>query len=228
MIEKLYTCKYCGAKFAKEKTLTVHMCEQKRRFTQKDERRVQLGYQTFVRFYELCQKSSKPKTYEDFCKSPYYTAFVKFGSFMVNTNPIYPERFLEFVVKSGIKLDHWCRDELYDTYIKELLKIEPADGAIQRSVKTMMDWADNNEAEWNHYFSYCNLNRATHDIKEGKISPWILLNSKAAKDMMQNMSDEQLNIIGPVLDPKYWMIRFKKLPADVELVKEVIKEGNIS
>jgi hypothetical protein len=24
------------------------------------------------------------------------------------------------------------------------------------------------------------------------------------------------------------MIRFKKLPADVELVKEVIKEGNIS
>ena len=62
MIEKLYTCKYCGAKFAKEKTLTVHMCEQKRRFTQKDERRVQLGYQTFVRFYELCQKSSKPKT----------------------------------------------------------------------------------------------------------------------------------------------------------------------
>ena len=43
MIEKLYTCKYCGAKSPKEKTLTVHMCEQKRRFTQKDERRVQLG-----------------------------------------------------------------------------------------------------------------------------------------------------------------------------------------
>ena len=76
MIEKLYTCKYCGAKFAKEKTLTVHMCEQKRRFTQKDERRVQLGYQTFVRFYELCQKSSKPKTYEDFCKSPYYLSLI--------------------------------------------------------------------------------------------------------------------------------------------------------
>ena len=53
MIEKLYTCQYCNAKFTKEKTLAVHMCEQKRRFLQKDERRVQLGYQTFVRFYEL-------------------------------------------------------------------------------------------------------------------------------------------------------------------------------
>ena len=59
MIEKLYTCQYCNAKFTKEKTLAVHMCEQKRRFLQKDERRVQLGYQTFVRFYELCQKASK-------------------------------------------------------------------------------------------------------------------------------------------------------------------------
>ena len=204
------------------------MCEPKRRHLQKGEKWVQNGFIVFCRFYQIHQKNTKPKTYDQFCDSAYYNAFVKFGSFMVNTNPIYPERFLEFVVKSGIKLDHWCRDELYDTYIKELLKIEPADGAIQRSVKTMMDWADNNEAEWNHYFSYCNLNRATHDIKEGKISPWILLNSKAAKDMMQNMSDEQLNIIGPVLDPKYWMIRFKKLPADVELVKEVIKEGNIS
>tara|TARA_B110000977_G_C10733486_1_gene360021 strand:- start:171 stop:614 length:444 start_codon:yes stop_codon:yes gene_type:complete len=147
---------------------------------------------------------------------------------MVNTNPIYPERFLDFVVKSGVKLDHWCRDAMYDTYVEELLKIEPADGAIQRSIQAMMDWADNNDAEWNHYFSYCNMNRATHDIKEGKISPWILLNSKAAKNMMQSMTDEQLNIIGPVVNPQFWMSRFKRLPADVELVREVIKEGNIS
>ena len=116
MIEKLYSCKYCNAKFAKEKTLTVHMCEQKRRFTQKDERRVQLGYQTFVRFYELCQKSSKPKSYEDFCKSPYYTAFVKFGSFISNVKPLYPHKYIDYVVTSGVKLDHWCREEMYQKY----------------------------------------------------------------------------------------------------------------
>ena len=48
MIEKLHSCKHCNAKFTREKTLAVHMCEQKRRFLQKDERRVQLGYQTFI------------------------------------------------------------------------------------------------------------------------------------------------------------------------------------
>ena len=193
----------------------------------KNERHVQAGLLTFQRFYELAQRGSSPKTFNDFASSSFYNAMVKFGSFLVNTAPIYPERFIDFVVKSGVKLDHWCRDELYDTYISELIKIEPADGAIQRTIKTMMEWSDVNSAPWEHYFQYVNLNRATHDIKEGLISPWLVLNSKSGKEMLKRMNDEQLDIVGPIIDPNYWSRRFKSLPADVELVKDVIKEAKI-
>ena len=226
-MELNFKCEYCGKLFAKEKTLFVHVCEQKRRHLSKDEKHVQAGLLTFQRFYEIAQKGKSQKTFDDFANSPYYTAFVKFGSFLVNTAPIYPERFIDYVIKSGIKLDHWCRDELYDSYIQELIKIEPADGAIQRSIKTMMDWGDANNAPWEHYFQYVNLNRATHDIKEGLISPWLVLNTKSGKEMLKRMNDEQLEIIGLVIDPQFWMRRFKSLPADVELVKDVIKEAKI-
>ena len=222
-----FKCEHCEKLFAKEKTLVVHICEQKRRHLSKNEKHVQMGLLTFQRFYELTQKAKQPKTFEEFASSSFYTAFVKFGSFMVNTAPIYPERFIDFVVKSGVKLDHWCRDELYDKYISELIKIEPADGAVQRTIQSMMNWADNNSAPWEHYFAYVNLNRATHDIKEGLISPWILLNTKAGKEMLQRMNDEQLEIVGPVIDPQFWMRRFKSLPADIELIKDVIKEAKI-
>ena len=223
-----YKCNYCDKEFTKEKTLSVHVCEQKRRHMSKTEKHVQLALLAYNRFYEISQKNSAKKTFDDFASSPYYNAFVKFGSFLSNTAPIFPERFIDFVIKSGVKLDHWCRDELYDTYVSELIKIEPADGAIQRTVQTMMDWADDKEASWNHYFSYANLNRITHDIKEGKISPWVLLNCKAGKEMLQKMNDEQLEIVSPVIDPQFWMRRFKTLPADVELVKDVIKEAKIT
>jgi uroporphyrinogen-III decarboxylase len=126
-----------------------------------------------------------------------------------------------------VKLDHWCRDELYDSYIRELIKIEPADGAIQRTIKTMMDWADSNSASWEHYFQYVNLNRATHDIKEGLISPWLVLNTKSGKELLKRMNDEQLEIVGPIVDPQFWIRRFKSLPADVELIKDVVKEARI-
>ena len=226
-MELNFKCEYCGKLFAKEKTLFVHICEQKRRHLSKDEKHVQMGLLTFQRFYELTQKAKNKKTFDEFTSSPYYTAFVKFGSFMVNTAPIYPERFIDFVIKSGIKLDHWCRDELYDQYISDLIKIEPADGAIQRTLQTMMDWGDKNNAPWEHYFQYVNLNRATHDIKEGLISPWLVLNTKSGKEMLQRMNDEQLEIVGAVIDPQYWMRRFKSLPADVELVKDLIREAKI-
>jgi len=222
-----FKCEHCGKLFAKEKTLVVHICEQKRRHLSKGEKHVQMGLLTFQRFYELTQKASKAKTFDEFASSSFYTAFVKFGSFMVNTAPIYPERFIDFVIKSGVKLDHWCRDELYDKYIAELIKIEPADGAIQRSIQTMMDWGETNKAQWEHYFAYVNLNRATHDIKEGLVSPWIILNSKAGKEMLQKMSDEQIAIVWSVVDPQFWQRRFKSLPADVVLVKDVIKEAKI-
>lgn len=226
-MELNFKCGYCSKLFAKEKTLAVHVCEQKRRWLSKDEKHVKMGLLTFQRFYEITQKTKQTKTFEEFSSSSFYTAFVKFGSFMVNTAPIYPERFIDFVIKSGIKLDHWCRDELYEQYITELIKIEPADGAIQRSIMTMMEWADKSQASWEHYFAYVNLNRATHDIKEGLISPWMILNTKSGKEMLQRMNDEQLEIVGPIVDPQFWMKRFKTLPADYELVKDVIKEAKI-
>jgi hypothetical protein len=226
-MELNFKCEHCGKKFAKENTLVVHICEQKRRYLSRNEKHVQMGLMTYQRFYEITQKTSKAKTFDEFSSSPYYTAFVKFGSFISNTNPIYPERFVDFVITSGVKLDHWCRDALYDQYIADLIKKEPADGAIQRTIQTMMDWGEKNASPWEHYFAYVNLNRATHDIKEGLVSPWIVLNTRSGKQMLQKMNDEQLEIVGPVIDPQHWQRRFKSLPADVELVKEVIKEAKI-
>jgi hypothetical protein len=186
-----------------------------------------MGLLTFQRFYEITQKTNQPKTFDDFASSSFYTAFVKFGSFMINTAPIYPERFIDFVIKSGVKLDHWCTDQMYEKYIQELIKIEPADGAIQRSIITMMNWAEKNSAQWEHYFAYVNLNRATHDIKEGLISPWLILNTKSGKALLRQMNDEQLEIIATIIDPQFWIKKFKTLPADHELVKDVIKEAKI-
>ena len=58
------------------------MCEPKRRWLQKDEKRVQVGLYVFQRFYILSAGNKKEKTYEEFVKSSFYNAFVKFGSFV--------------------------------------------------------------------------------------------------------------------------------------------------
>ena len=65
------------------------------------------------------------------------------------------------------------------------------------------------------------------NIKDGKISPWLVLNCASGKAMLKKFNDEQLTAISSIIDPPFWMAKFKRLPADVELVKQVVKESNI-
>lgn len=203
------------------------MCEQKRRNLQKDEKRVQIGYYTFNRFFRLTQNQKKDKTYDEFCKSPYYNAFVKFGSFVNNVLPIYPEKFIDYVIKSGIRLDQWCKDQIYDLYLFEMLKEEPVESALQRSIQTMMEWGDHSQAEYTHYFRYVNLNRAVHDIRNGKISPWLILNCSTGKELLNKFNNDHLDLIAPAFDLPWWIRKFKQTPSDIILVKEICKEAGI-
>ena len=226
--EKPYVCEYCGTGYSKEKTLAVHVCEQKRRHLQKNEKRVTLGFYAFQRFYTLSAGSRKDKTYEEFCKSPYYNAFVKFGSFVNNVRPLYPEKYVDHVVTSGVKLDHWCREEMYEKYAVEIIRKEGVETALERSIMTMMEWAEENPpAPWNHYFQHVSLNRAVWHIKDGKISPWLLLNCKSGKQLLQQLNEEQLSIIYHIMNPEHWAMRFNRQPKDVQLVKDVAKESNL-
>jgi len=225
---KPYVCEYCGSGYVREKTLAAHMCEKKRRALQKDEKRVRHGFYAFQRFYKLSAGTKKEKTYEDFCNSQYYNAFVKFGSFLNNVKPLYPEKYIDYVVTSGVKLDHWCREEMYEKYALDLILKEDVTTALERSVKTMMEWAEENEpAAWNHYFNYVGLNRAVWHIKDGKISPWLLLNCTSGKEMLSKFNDEQLSMVFHVINPQHWAMRFKRQPNDVQLAKDVAKESNL-
>ena len=205
----------------------MHLCESKRRYMQKDERRVQAGFYVYNRFYKITQNSKAEKTYEDFCKSPYYNAFVKFGSFMSNVNPLYPDRYIDWIIRSGVALDKWCREELYDKYVLDLIRSENVESASERSIDTMCSWAEKNSSLWNHYFSYANLNRIVYDIRDGKISPWILLNSSEGRSCLVKMTDEQLNTISPMIDFKFWSEKFKMNKNDLDFVKNIIKEAKL-
>jgi len=226
--EKPYVCEYCKKGYTRESTLIAHMCEPKRRTLQKNEKRVRYGFYAFQRFYTLSTGATTQKTYEDFIRSSYYNAFVKFGSFISNVRPLYPERYIDYVVTSGIKLDHWCRDDLYEKYVLEFILKEDVATALERSIKTMVEWADENPpAPWTHYFAHVTTNRAVWHIKDGKMSPWLLLNCKSGKELLAKFTDEQLEMIYAVIKPEHWALRFKRHSQDVQLVKDVVTSSGL-
>ena len=222
-----YTCKYCNKTYSKESTLAAHLCEPKRRVQQESETGVQFGLRAYKRFYEITQGSARNKDYADFCKSPYYNAFVKFGRYCVDIRAINFMNFCEWLLQNNKKIDHWTKDKLYQEWMLPYVKREQAQDALERGVKEMLDYCEDHDELKNgiqDYFRYANSNRICHHISTGRVSAWLVFNCDSGVDFLDTLNEEQLQIIYPYIDPEYWQRRFTDFVADTEWVKQALKD----
>ena len=230
MTDQAYKCRYCEKSFAKESTLAVHLCEQKRRWQQEKEVPVQLGLKAYLRFYEVTQGSARLKSYADFVSSPYYNAFVKHGRYCQSIRCINFTSFLDWLLRNNKKIDHWCKDSLYVGWMAEYLRKEAVQDALERALKEMQDYADDHPELKNgftDYFRYGNANRICHHIATGRVSPWIVYNSTSGVEFLGSLSEEQVGMIMPWIDPDYWQRKFVDYLADAEWVKDILEKAGL-
>lgn len=225
-----YKCQYCGKAFAKESTLASHVCEPKRRAQQQGETGVQLGLRAYQRFYQTTQGGNKVKTYEDFASSPYYLAFVKFGRHLVGIRAVSPQNFIDWLLKNNKKLDYWTKDTFYTEWLAEYIKKEAVQDAMERALKEMTNYAEEHpelKNGFSDYFRYGNSNRVCHHISTGRISPWVVYNCSSGVEFLDSLSEEQVSIILPSIEPDFWQKKFKDYPEDVAWIKNITKAASL-
>lgn len=221
----VYSCEFCKAEFARESTILKHVCESKRRWLQKDLQGNRIAFQAFVQFYKKNSATKKNKTYEEFIKSPYYSAFVKFGNHCVEINALNISRYADWLVKNQIRIDTWTTDSVYTKYLLEYLRTEDALDAIARSVETTIEMAEKETIQSRDYLRYGNTNRVCHAITTGKISPWLLFQSDSGVRFLETLNPTQVKMIIEYIDPEKWAIKFHREPENVRTVKEILKVG---
>jgi hypothetical protein len=222
-----FECQFCKKSFKREKTLAVHLCEQKRRWINKDEKYVRLGFLAYNRFYKITQGATVEKTYAHFCKSNYYTGFTKFGRYILDISAIDPEKFIDFVITNSVALDRWCSDSVYETYIRELNKKETAERAIERGILLMQQWSREHDKSYNVFFRQISKPRLIHWIKSGRISPWIIFNCDTGSTAIAELTDGEQNMIMEYLEPTFWQRKFSTRQDDVDFVQMVLKEAGL-
>lgn len=220
-----FKCKYCDREFVRENSLSVHVCEQKKRHQSKDEPGIRLGFQSYLKFYESTQGSSKAKTYEDFAGSPYYKAFAKFGQYCVSIKAINAIRFTEWLLKNNKKIDHWCSDKLYTEYLVEYLRLESVSDALTRGIEHSITWSEDTSCQANHILRYGNESKICYAVTTGKISPWILYNCDSGQRFLSNLTGDQVAMIYQYIDSDYWQRKFKDYPADTDYAKDILKKA---
>lgn len=220
-----YTCQYCEKTFQRETSLAVHVCEAKRRYQERDEVGVQIGLQSYLRFYEITQGSARLKTFDDFARSPYYRAFVRFGRYCVAIRAINIARLIEWLLKNNKKIDHWCRDAVYAEYLQEHLRQETATDALARAMEQAISWSEETGNPDRDYLRFGNSNAICYAITTGRISAWVLYNSDSGMEFLGNLNQEQIAMIWPFIDADFWQRRFRDYRADAEYVREMLTKA---
>ena len=220
-----FVCEYCKKSFVRETSLEVHMCEPKRRRLNRDDPGVRLGFQAYIKFYEQAQGSAKLKTYEDFCESAYYLAFVKFGRYCVGVKAIAPPRFMDWLLKNQKKIDRWGSDQLYTEYLVWYLTIEAVDDALARAIEYSIDWAEKTGSPSQDCVRYGNTNAICYAITTGRLSPWVIYNSESGQKFLAESNEEQLAMVWPYINVDVWNKKFSDYPADQEYAKDILAKA---
>lgn len=220
-----YTCQYCKKDFVRESSLAVHLCEPRRRRMEKDEPGVRLGFHAYIKFYELTQGSAKLKTFDDFCESPYYRAFVKFGRYCVDVKAINPEQFTKWVLKQNKKIDHWCKDSVYTEYLTDYLRVENVNDALARAIEFSITWSETSGNPAHDCLRYGNTNAMVYAVTAGRISPWVLYNCESGQKFLSELDQTQIAMIWTYIDSEFWHKKFNDYIADQEYVKDLLQKA---
>ena len=223
-----FNCKYCKNTFVKETTLMSHMCEKKRRHLAKDDKQNRIAYQLWLQYRRMSMANVKhDKPYDDFADNKYFSGFMKLAKRIIDLNIKLPEDFLKFIVMNSVKMHDWSKDFVYEEYIKNMLKNESPDRAVERSIMHMKDWGELTGQSWQDYFYSVPTTVALHDIKMGRISPWCTFATDQGSRLIDRLDETQALELVNYLEPKAWKVRVKRHAQDASWIQDVFNQAEI-
>lgn len=224
-VTEKFTCEFCNSSFAREKTLVSHICERKHRWLDKSSKSSRLGFQSWLQFYAKHSVSTKPRTFEDFIRSPYYLAFKKFGTYCAEANVLNIPRYIDWLLKEQIGIDTWNKDSTYNKFLIEYLRSEDPYDAIARSISSTMELSADAGVQTNDCLRYCNPNKICYAVTMGKISPWMLFQSDSGTEFLSTLNQDCVKIVIDYINPEQWALKFNRDPEMVKSIKGLLKQA---
>jgi hypothetical protein len=221
-----YQCKFCNKAFTRERTLSSHMCEKKRRWMSKDEIADRIAFSVWSDFMKYVSPNTKKvKTVDDFIKSADYIGFVKFANYLINLKPLESDKFIHWLFKMGVRLSDWQKPGTYQLYVQEASKKETADRALERTIISMREWSETSGEDWQEFFNKIAPSTAMNMVVMGRLSPWIIYSTTAAQSLLDRMEPGQIETVTKHVDTEWWKKKLKENPQEAVWINTTMQQA---
>lgn len=219
-----HRCNWCKKQFVKEESIMSHMCEKKRRWLWKDEKYMKIAYLAYERIYATHYRHKT--SYEKFMESKMYSSFVKFGRYALTTDMLDVYAFIDFLVKAEIKTHDWVNPHVYMTWVRDMVKNESIDAAVERTILLMEQWGNDTGYSWVEFFRLIPTTKAVSWISSGRISPWVIYGTTSGMELFKRMSIDQLKMIKDIVDSELWADKIDK-EINYERIMSILWEAGV-
>ena len=228
-LNEFFECKFCKKSFKRERTLAVHMCQQKHRFNTKNELPSRIAFEAFCVFHKTCMPGyGGSPTLEKFINSPEYNGFYIFGKYLVELKlpKDQQQEFIKFVMQQGVKIKDWAKSFVLEEFIKLYSLKEDPKRAVESVIILAEEWSNENNEHWTEFFDKVSPSMATHFIITGRISPWIIYGTNAGQRMVDKLNERELELVVNHINVNTWKHKLKKYPAslnELEIIDNTCK-----
>lgn len=219
-----HQCKFCNKYLSSANSLIKHKCEPSKRYGLKDDREFRIAFLAYLRMYDSMGgfKSTTLTNEIDFVRSSLYTGFMKFGKYAHNVGMYNVPEYIEFLAKNDVALDKWCDDGIYYLFVSHISLNETPYAAIEKTIKTMHGWGEETGLQWSDYFESCNQYKVISNIKNGKVSPWVIYNTTSGKNFLRTLDKKTVRDLYKFVDPDKWMAKMSIHKKDVSVIVSIL------
>ncbi len=213
-----WECLYCSKNFVRETTFMNHKCPQMARAEDIKTIQGQTAYAMYCQW--MVASKRKPPSIETFSTSRYFNSFLNFVDKCKKLNLPDATKYIAVMVQKNISPMLWCRDECYTFYLEWLDRTSDPVDLATTSINTLYQISEVAEIAIANVYTVMNYREVMQLIRQRRLTPWLLLCSKAFKEFLTNLDgserEELMNLIGY----SYWAEKFEANPTTVDHMKQ--------
>jgi len=161
------------------------------------------------------------KDVDKFIKTATYTHFIKLIRFAKEVHLPDIELYIKLMVNSKRQPNTWCNDRSYRVFLQQMNTSTNATDAIRLSAQELQDIAEKLNVSVQEAVDLMTIQEMLQMVRQRRISPWIVLNSKAFIEKIFGADASDRDAVSKVIDPDYWTIVMAQNRKAIQFSKQV-------
>lgn len=222
-----YRCTFCNRDFKRKTWFDKHMCDKKKRFLDSNNITVIRAHRLFNHWQRRTGllRNGRMKDMEEFCKSPFYGAFVKLAEFAEQEYVVSSYKYVDWLVDHNIREADWYRTDKLEQFREYVRKTEDPETQVETTIKNITVWCEDNHIEQVEFFSSITPGQALNMVRENRLSPWVLFGyEQCVEQLVTRFSGEIEFALDDHINVAYWIDKVREDQENCNKVQKMCQE----